>query len=57
MYYISQRKTRKKKNNDTYWPIAVKGTTGTVDFDVGTPNGYKIIILVQVSLGKRNGAG
>lgn len=46
-----------KKNNKTYWSVAVKFATGTVDLDVGTTNGHKVIALVQISLGESNGAG
>ena len=44
------------KNNKTYWSAAVKGATGTVDLDIGTTNGHKIVVLVQSSLGEGNGA-
>jgi hypothetical protein len=50
-------KIKEKNVNETYWSATVKGATGTIDLDVGTTNGHKVIILVQISLGESDDAG
>lgn len=45
------------KKTKTYRSVAVKDTSGTVNLDVGSTNSHKIVVPVQIPLGKGNGTG